>query len=99
MKQKVDANYRWKITWRVMLAIIGGYVLTNQISILLSLLLPIPKSDAVMTALLLSFIVYSVIVIWVFSVSSLKKVLWGMTGAILSTGVLTALVYFLGAAK
>jgi hypothetical protein len=99
MKQKTEQHYRWKITLRVLLAIMGGYVLTNLASILISFLLPLPKSDAVMTALLLSFIIYTCVVIWVFSLRSLHTAFWGLflTSAII--GTLVFLLYFFKAAS
>ncbi|MDZ7922967.1 MAG: DUF3649 domain-containing protein [Marinagarivorans sp.] len=99
MKQKTEQHYRWKITLRVMLAITGGYVLTNLASILISFLLPLSKSDAVMTALLLSFIIYTCVVIWVFSVKSLRTVFLGLTSTSLAIGVTALILYFSGVAQ
>lgn len=99
MKQKTEQHYRWKITLRVMLAITGGYVLTNLASILISFLLPLSKSDAVMTALLLSFIIYTCVVIWVFSVKSLRTVFLGLTSTSLAIGVAALILYFSGVAQ
>ena len=99
MKQQTEQNYRWQITGRVLLAIIGGYVLTNLASILISFLLPLPKSDAVMTALLLSFIIYTCVVIWVFSMKSLRTVFLGITSTSVVMGMATLILYFAGAVQ
>lgn len=94
MKQKTTQIYRWEIALRVLLAIIGGYVLTNLASIFISFLLPMSKSDAVMTALLLSFIIYTCVVIWVFAQKSIRKVLWVLLACSLLIGVLSLALSF-----
>jgi len=94
MKQQTDQHYRWKIIGRVTLAIIGGYILTNLTSILIYFLLPLPKSDAVMTAMLLSFSIYTGVVIWVFSMRSLRSVFWMMASVIFLMSVVILTLQF-----
>ena len=71
---------RWKNTtiWRDSLhignrclaAIFGGYLLSAVATILLAQILPLSQVDRVLTAMMLSFTVYTCAVIWVFSVKS-----------------------------
>ena len=71
---------RWKIftIWRDSLhivsrclaAIFGGYLLGAVATILLAQILPLSQVDRVLTAMMLSFTVYTCAVIWVFSVKS-----------------------------
>jgi len=71
-------HYRKQVLLRIFLAVVGGYILTNLLSVFLSYLLPFSKSDAVVTASLLSFAIYTSLIMWVFSVKSLRHVWWGL---------------------
>ena len=62
-----STRYRLGVAARLMAAILGGYVLTVAITWMLAVLLPQSRVDAVMTATLLSFLVYAVIILWVFA--------------------------------
>ncbi len=59
---------------RAFAAILGGYLLSNLISILISYTLSEQYGSGVTVGLLLSFLFYAAIVIWVYSVSSLKLI-------------------------
>ncbi|MEM1174487.1 MAG: DUF3649 domain-containing protein [Pseudomonadota bacterium] len=76
---------RWHIASRVLAAVIPGYILANSASIFLGLLLPIKKTEGVATAVLLSFAIYTCVIMWVFSVRRLATVWLGLLGAILFT--------------
>lgn len=74
---------RWKTStiWRDSLhvgnrclaAIFGGYLLAAVASILLAQILPLSQVDRVLTAMMLSFTVYTCTVLWVFSVKSMWR--------------------------
>ena len=55
---------------RCLAAIFGGYLLGAVATILLAQILPLSQVDRVLTAMMLSFTVYTCAVIWVFSVKS-----------------------------
>lgn len=93
-----ESHYRWQIAFRVFVAILGGYALANIAGILLSYLLPMPKSDAVMTGILLSFAIYTGAIMWVFAVQSLHKALLGLVVPSLLLGALALLLKFTGVA-
>lgn len=69
---------------RVCAAAIGGYVLASLATAAFSLLLPrlwsIPRAEAVLTATLLSFVLYTVVVIWVFTTRSAVRA-WLVIGS------------------
>ncbi|MEL7046635.1 MAG: iron transporter [Pseudomonadota bacterium] len=85
----------WHITSRVVAALIPGFVLTNTSGVFLALAMPGDVLHSVATATLLSFVIYCVIVMWVFSVERLKTVWLGMTGAIVATSGGAWLLYTL----
>ena len=62
-----DVRYRLGVASRAIAAILGGYALAAASTAVLSLVLPLPRVDAVMTATLLSFTVYVFAAIWVFA--------------------------------
>ncbi|WP_413489649.1 hypothetical protein [Shewanella baltica] len=55
---------------RCLAATFGGYLLSAVATILLAQILPLSQVDRVLTAMMLSFTVYTCTVIWVFSVKS-----------------------------
>ena len=71
-------NNKWLMTIRISTALFVGYALTILYSILLSkilMLLGVTKVNATVSMQLLSFFIYAMVAIWVFSISSLKR-LW-----------------------
>lgn len=70
-------RYRAGVFSRTLAALAGGYALTSLFVVALSLWLPMSKSDAVLTATLASFLIYSVVIMLVFSVkTALRAWLW-----------------------
>ncbi len=77
---------------RVMAAIVGGYLLANLAAILLSYILPMQQADAVLTGMLLSFLVYAGAVLWVFA----AKTAWLAWIGLMTPSLFSAvLVFFL----
>ena len=81
---------------RVLAAVFGGYALTSGVAVLLAAVLPMSRAEAVLTATLSAFVVYTCAVIWVFSVHDMRRVWIGMLlpaivcgglGLLLSRGV------------
>jgi len=87
-----SASYRWSVASRVGAAAVGGYGLTSAATVLLSLVLPFSKANAVATASMLSFALYTFVIVWVFSTrSAIRAWLW-IVG---TTAILGALCYLL----
>ncbi|MBP0596486.1 DUF3649 domain-containing protein [Herbaspirillum sp. LeCh32-8] len=61
------AMYRLAVLSRTVAAIAGGYALAALCTALLAKWLPMGRADAVMTATMLSFAIYTCAVIWVFA--------------------------------
>ena len=93
---KVSAS-RIDILSRITAATVGGYALSAATAICLALILPMMRSEAVLTGTMVSFIVYVCVAIWVFATSSAVRA-W--IGLILCAGMLgsAALVFHLGGA-
>jgi hypothetical protein len=62
---------------RIVAALFGGYALAALTSVAM-LAIPMDKSQAVLTGMLLSFVVYACAVIWVFAVRSATRAWVGM---------------------
>ena len=58
---------------RVLAAVFGGYALTSGVAVLLAAALPLSRAEAVLTATLSAFVVYTCAVIWVFAVQDLRR--------------------------
>lgn len=75
LKMACKANvYALCVVARFSAAIVGGYIFTAVFTSLLSLILPLKKSDAVLLSISLTIFVYSCVFIWAFAVKSLKTI-------------------------
>jgi hypothetical protein len=61
------AAYRLSVVSRVMAALVGGYFVAYASTALLTVILPFDRINRVVTASLLSFVVWCVAAIWVFA--------------------------------
>lgn len=66
--------YNFSVISRFIAAIVGGYVFTCAFTSLLSIILPLKRSDAVLLSISLTIFVYCCVFIWVFAVKSLKTI-------------------------
>ena len=78
LRLSAGALYRLGVASRGVAAIVGGYVLAALVTMLLSVTLPMARSEAVMTATLLSFTIYTCAVLWVFATSSALRAWLGL---------------------
>lgn len=69
----LSIQYRLQVASRV-LAALACYGLTSLISIVLALVWPIPQAQAVLASVMLSFAIYAVLIMWVFSVKRLRTI-------------------------
>jgi hypothetical protein len=90
MKLNQELQYRLGIASRAIAAIFGGYGVTALTTALLAVILPMVRIDAVLTATLLSFTVYTCAVLWVFAASSAFRAWLGLVlpAAVLGLGLL-----------
>ncbi len=82
LKLEDSVGYRRMVASRVLAAAVGGYALAWLATAVLSLLLPrvssASRAEAVLTATMLSFALYTVAVIWVFSARSATRAWAGL---------------------
>ena len=78
LRLSAGAVYRLDVATRSVAAIVGGYVLAALVTMLLSVSLPMARSEAVMTATLLSFALYTCAVMWVFATRSALRAWLGL---------------------
>lgn len=71
-----SARHRLVIASRAILAIFGGYAFAALATASLALALPLPRPQAVLTATLLSFVLYCAVVIWAFAATSAGRAWW-----------------------
>lgn len=77
---------------RIIAAVVGGYTFSTVMILVLTYLLPLPQKDALMLSTMLSYIIYLLTIIWVFSVKTVRTAWIGMIAA---TGSLGALAFLL----
>lgn len=90
MKLNEELQYRLGVASRAVAAILGGYAVTALATALLAVILPMVRIDAVLTATLLSFTVYTCAVLWVFAARSAFRAWVGIVfpAVILGLGLL-----------
>jgi len=85
-------NHRWLVASRVLAAVLGGYALTSAATVLLALIWPLPQAQAVMASSMLSFSLYTAIIVWIFATKRVRT-LWA--GLIAATALCGALAWLL----
>lgn len=85
---RTTALERASVAGRVVLAVGGGYGVASLATALLSLTLPMARSEAVASATLLSFAMMAGIVVLVFSTRTFLRALLTVAGTALVLGVL-----------
>lgn len=83
-------RYRLQVLSRIVAATVGGYALADAATVLLTLLWPLPRAQAVLAANMLSFVWYTIAVMWVFSTKSATRA-W--VGIVLPTALIALLCY------
>ncbi|MFL9877163.1 DUF3649 domain-containing protein [Herbaspirillum rhizosphaerae] len=81
-------RYRLAVASRAVAAIGGGYALSAMAAALLAILLPMAPAEAVITATLLSFIVFCCAVLWVFA----ARTAWRAWAGIVLPGAVLGLI-------
>src|SRR5690554_785628 len=71
-------RYPLQVSSRAFAAIVGGYALTNLVAIGLAGVLPTSRAEAVMTAMVSSFLIYTLCIIWVFAARSAWRAWLGL---------------------
>lgn len=66
------------VAWRTLAAVAGGYALSAAACVALSVALPMARAEAVVTATLLSFVIYTVAVLWAFATRSVTRAWLGI---------------------
>ncbi len=77
-KLGIGTSGRLSVASRIIAAIVGGYALTQAASIVLAAIMPGSRAEGVMTVLLLSFVVYTVVILWVFAAHSAARAWLGV---------------------
>lgn len=86
------SNYRLQVLSRIVAATVGGYALASAATVLLTLLWPLPKGQAVLATNMLGFVWYTLAVMWVFSTKSATRAWVGM---VLPTALIALLSFLL----
>ena len=94
--KSLPMSYRLAVTSRVLAALFGGYLFAALASISLSLWLPMPRAEAVVSGMMTSFLVYLVAVLWCFASRSAWQAWFGLAVPGLVLAAFGGLGYWLG---
>ena len=89
---EIPVAYRLAVASRIIAAVFGGYLVGALTSICITQWLPLPRADAVVTGMMLSFIAYLLAVIWCFACRSA----WHAWCGIVLPAAVLALIFALG---
>lgn len=93
---RLPASYRLAITSRVMAAVLGGYLVATLASLCVTLLLPLPRAEAVLSGLMISFLFYLVAVLWCFACRTAWLAWLGLLVPSALMAIVAGLAYGLG---
>lgn len=88
-------RYRWSVASRI-LAVLGGYGFISLLAMALALCLPMPRFEAVMTAIMVSFIAYAAIIMAVFHERSVSRVWAWLVVASIPLAIISLLLWSSG---
>ncbi|ALO39625.1 iron transporter [Alcaligenes faecalis] len=88
----LTSRYRLQVLSRIVAATVGGYALAAAATVLLTVLWPLPRAQAVLAANMLSFVWYTIAVMWVFSTKSTTRAWVGMVLPTALIAVLSAVL-------
>lgn len=81
----------WHVAVRIVTAMVAGYALTSAVTMVLARILPGSPLDTAMAATLMSFAVYTAVILWVFAARRALIV----TGQVLALTAVTGLAAWL----
>jgi hypothetical protein len=90
--------YRLSVFSRVVAASLGAYAVVNLANMALALLLPAEQYKALLFAMQISFIFYTLAIIWVFAVRTATKAWLGLIAVAVPLALVDAYYYFHGVA-
>ena len=93
---KSSAGWRLSVLSRVVAASAGAYLLVNLCSMALGYLLPVEHFKALLFGMQISFLFYTVAIIWVFSVRSATKAWIGLIAVAIPLIIIDSFFYFRG---
>lgn len=70
--------YRLGVCSRIVAAALGGYVLASLVGISLAALMPLARAEAMVSGMMLSFLVYVVAVLWCFACRTAARAWLGL---------------------
>ncbi|MGE8392711.1 DUF3649 domain-containing protein [Pseudomonas sp. BIGb0427] len=98
MKSKaagLPISYRLAVTSRSLAAVFGGYLLAAMASVCITLLLPVPRAEAVISGMMLSFLFYLVAFLWCFACRSAWQAWLGVLVPSLVLAMVSGLAYWM----
>lgn len=82
------------IAARIFIALIGGFILANLVAIIISYLPADNKVDGIVMGMMVSFIIYTITVLVVFSTKTAKKAgISVVSGCLIAYGIIAYLNY------
>ena len=91
----LPVSYRLAVTSRVLAAVFGGYFVTALASVCLTLWVPMARTEAVVTGMMSSFVVYLLAVIWCFACRTAWRAWFGLIVTSLVFAAAAGLAYWM----
>lgn len=82
----------WSLLSRVAAAVVGGYALATTVPVALVAFCSVPRVDAVLMAMQLSFLVYAAAVMWAFAARSACHAWAGLGVPVLLAGAVAGVL-------
>ena len=92
----LPVSYRLAVTSRVLAAVVGGYVVAALASVSLTLWLPLPRAEAVVTGMMSSFLAYLCAVLWCFACRTAWQAWLGLMVPSAVLAAVSGVAYWMG---
>lgn len=73
-----NSTTRLNVLSRITAAVFGGYAMSQAVSIAVAAILPISRGEGVLSAMILSFAIYTVAIIWAFAARTATRAWLGL---------------------
>jgi protein-S-isoprenylcysteine O-methyltransferase Ste14 len=90
----VPTSHRLGVASRIAAAALGGYLLASLSSICLAWTLPLARPEAVVSSMMLAFIVYLIVVLWCFACRSASRAWAGIALPALALALADGALYW-----
>ena len=95
-QQTLPLSYRMSVASRIIAAVVGGYALSTITTFIFAYILPGGRAQGLLMGMMISFAIYTAVIIWVFATRSAVRAWVGLVLMALPLGLVYGYVSYGG---